>query len=797
MAVIDPAVIEGLLHRVQKPARYMGCELNLPERGEVRMRMALSYPDLYEVGMSNNGIRILYDIANSVDGVSCERVFAVERDFEEVLRDSGVPLYTLESLTPLCQLDLLGFNVSHELLATNILQILDLGGIPLLRRERRDGDPIVMAGGEAVSNPLPLFDFIDLFFIGDGEEAIAEIAAAVMEARGQCLPRQGLLASLASIPGTLAPGVQGRGRAVRRVYRGPMRDPARPIVSNMRITQERAVVEIARGCPNLCNFCHAGYNDLPYRAYPHREAADRVLEILANTGYDEVTLSSLSVGDYRALGWLLNEILPGLTERGVTVSLPSLRVDTATLPFIEIISEVRRTSITLAVESGSEEMRRRANKRLSGEHLVAMAKRLRRLGWKVLKLYFMLGLPGCNEHDEAASIIALLLRLLDATERRMDFNVTLSPFVPKPHTPFQRERQMDTDYFRGAVERIKKGLPRRITIKSHDLKASRLEGVLARGDERLGRVILESYRAGCRLDSWSEFVRYEIWERNLEELVPGWESFLERRREGEPLPWEIVDPGYGGLIGRMADRSRRGECMRMRETRYDAAVDAEAVRAARERFSLRYATAARYRIRFARTGMMRFISHMDFVEILKRGLRMAGAPVTFTQGFNKREKIATGHPLPLGFQSLWEIADIELFRPLDENFLDILAGKLPEGICPVEGRYIEKGGTVMAATAAAEFRVDFAEGAPADEAAERLRCGRIRGDEGDAPLPHGAVLRWERPDDLGLLLVLPIAAKGMRADALVRALTGISPVPGADARITRTALLDAALSPIF
>ncbi len=788
--------IERLLHRVQKPARYMGHEMNLAVKRDPKLRIALSYPDLYEVGMSNNGIRILCDAVNRIDGVSCERVFAVERDFEEALRGEGVPLYTLESFTPLSETGAIGFNVSHELLAANILQILDLGGVPLTRRDRKEGDPLVIAGGGGISNPLPLFDFMDLFFIGDGEEGFVEIALVLLAGKEAGMARADLIASLAEIDGLLVPG--GGGTALRRVYRGPMKDPERPIVPNMRIAQDRAVVEISRGCPNLCAFCHSGYYDLPYRAYGHREAGERALEILKNTGYDEVTLSSLSVSDYRALGGLLNMILPSLTERGISVSLPSLRVDTSTLPLIEILSEVRRTSLTFAVESGSEDMRRRANKSLSNSDLIDIVKHLKRRGWKMLKLYFMLGLPGCEEFDEAESIILLLRRILDATERRMELNVTLSPFVPKPHTPFQRRRQMDTPYFEEAVQRIKRGLPRKISVKNHDLQSSQLEGVIARGDSRLGPVILASYRDGCRLDSWTEFARFDIWRKNLDALLPGWESFLSARGGEEPLPWDIVDIGYRKVIARIAGRDACGPCT-ARKGGFDAEPDAEAVRAAMGRFRERYAVVARYRLKLSKTGMMKFISHMDFVEILKRGLRMAGAPVSFTQGFNKRERLSMGHPLQLGIESESELADIDLFAPLDQGFHELLSGKLPQGMEVLGGGYIEGKEPVMAVTEAAAYRIDFEDRKDADAAAARLASGEDF-QEGLVPMDE-TVLGWSRHGESGLKVIMPvIGRKGMRIDALARALAGRDDIPGPGTRITRSALLrrkEGVLEPIL
>jgi radical SAM superfamily enzyme YgiQ (UPF0313 family) len=329
----------------------------------------------------------------------------------------------------------------------------------------------------------------------------------------------------------------------------------RPLVSSIRVVKDRAVVEISRGCFNLCRFCHAGYFDLPYRPCDTDSVVSNVRQILANTGYNELTLSSLSIGDYRDLAALLNRLIPELTEQGVSVSLPSLRVDLDTIPVIETVSDIRKSSLTFAVESGSQEMRAIANKKLREEDLLFILDHVFSRGWHTVKLYFMIGLPGCDEADEAEAIISLLKKIMTLGSRRKDINVTLSPFVPKPHTPFQRERQMNSDYFGETVMRIKRALPKFIKIRNHNVRASMLEGIFSRGDSRLGEVIKAAYRDGCRLDSWDEHFRYDIWERNLEALMPWWRDYLSDRRGWKALPWQVVSNGFGKLVSSM-EKSR-------------------------------------------------------------------------------------------------------------------------------------------------------------------------------------------------------------------------------------------------
>lgn len=780
MTGIDRAALEMILPRVQRPGRYIGGEMHAVVREEAAFRMALSYPDLYEIGMSNNGISILYDIANRVPGVACERVFAVEADFEAALRASGIPLYTLETFTPLGALSLIGFNVGHELLATNILQILDLGGIPLLRRDRGEGCPVVIAGGAAVSNPMPLSDFIDAFFIGDGEEGIVDIITTLKEAKDRGLSRADSIRLLGSIEGVYLPGSpEGApgSRARKSVYRGAdLADPPRPLVPLIRIAQERAVVEVTRGCGNFCNYCHAGFFDLPYRFYDHRTVARRVFEIVRNTGYNEVTLSSLSIGDYPRLVDLVNEILPGLTEKGVSVSFPSLRVDRGTLPIIERISGVRRASLTFAVESASGAIRARARKSLFLDDLVEIVRHVRTRGWKVIKFYFMLGLPGCLEHDEAGEMVQFLAELHRAGGRGMDINVTVSPFVPKPHTPFQREPQMGSEYFDEAVARIKRGLPRSIRIKNHNIGSSIIEGVLSRGDASLGKVIHRAYREGCRFDSWDEHFRYDVWRSILEGDLPGWERGL-GRRDDPVLPWEGVTTGFEAITRRREGEEPDYPC-RDRIRRVRGEIDGERIDTAMRSFEERFTVRARIRVRFSKTGLMRFVPHNDFMEILKRALRMAEAPVAMSRGFNKRERIAAGYPVPLGVGSEAELVDIDCFAEVGGECALRLNAFLPRGIRALSSRPLVEGDSIMASVGVVEYRV-----APRRMEVRRAMESALSGEwefmrrsrKGDRRVSGADAIHSHESDGEGSIILRLYTGRedSLRIDDVVRSMAGL------------------------
>jgi radical SAM family uncharacterized protein/radical SAM-linked protein len=815
MTRLDQLTVERLVSRVQKPGRYIGSELNIIRKNEARVRMALSYPDLYEIGMSNNGLRILYDILNALPDVACERVFAVEEDFERELRQSGLPLYTLETFTSLKELDILGFSLAHELLCTNVLQILDLGGIPLRRSERKGSEPIVIAGGEGVSNPFPMGDFIDAFFIGDGEEGIVEIAEAVREAKGKNLGRQKIMDHIAGIEGMLMPDRYRmspdkcgsgslRGPTVRkRIYRGrELVDPVRPIVPNIRIAQERAVVEVARGCNNFCNFCHAGFYNLPYRSYDFRAIEERVLEIVCNTGYNEVTLSSLSISDYPHLTSLINALLPRLTEKGISVSFPSLRVDAATLPLIEQISELRRASLTFAMESASEPIRVRANKRIADRELLDIVRYVRKRGWKLIKLYFMIGLPGCEEHDEAADIIGLL-KEVRRSGGGMEINVTISPFVPKPHTPFQDVSQMGREYLERTILRIKRGLPRAIRIKNHDVSGSLLEGVISRGDARIGEAILGSYLQGCRFDSWEEHLRFDIWRKNLDIALPGWESCLGHGDRGSS-PWSAVVTGFEKLVRQQKDRSRAGCEMRDKSRLIRGEVDVQRIEEARSRFARRYEVKGRMRLRFAKMGMMRFIPHLDFMEIVKRGLRMADVPVAMTRGFNKRERMSAGFPLPLGIESEAELVDVELFDEVREDLKRGLSVFLPEGIHIKDMHYIGREGSLMSTTRLVEYRIT-ADGAETfgvvEQALEKEVDFVKREKHAERTIPFSAAVHsYELLGGISLLIRLYTGtADSVRIDDAFRILAGPGAGERGGSRIVKTAQYrnsEGALEPI-
>lgn len=767
METLYPRLLE-----VQRPAAYLGGERNAVVKPEAQLRMAVCYPDLYEVGMANNGIKILYDRVNTLEGVACERVFAVAPDMERLLREKDVPLYTLETREALFALDILAFNMAHELLYTGMLQVLDLGRIPLRRTDRGEKAPLVLGGGAALSSPAAAYPFLDAIFLGDGEEGILEIARLLLENRER--PREERLGLLGAIPGVLVPGLRDyRAEPVkRRIYRGKLPDPQRPLVPNIRISQDRGVVELSRGCPNLCRFCHAGYYELPCRENPVHELEERIFRIIKSTGYEEVTLSALSVSDYTLLPELLNRILPELTRRGVSLSLPSLRVDPSTLPVIEAISDVRKTSLTFAVESASETIRLLANKRLNLDEMYDMVERLFSRGWKVIKFYFMLGLPGFREVDEVDDILVFLREVRNRTGRRGEVHVTLSPFVPKPHTPFQAEEMADHDYLVEAIGRVRRGAPRGTQVRFHDANSSRLECVLGRGGEAVARVIEEVYARGARFDSWREYFNWDIWEEALEREMPEWRR-VTGNLEGEP-PWKVVDSGWEQLRKRQEIEKEKRAIRKPvpASFRWESPINLEELEKAGNDFEKKYRVHSRLLLRFTREGDLRFLSHLDWVEIILRGLRMSEVPVSFSQGYNKRERVSFGFPVPLGVASLSELCEVLCYEDWQVDYVRVNRS-LPTGVRLLAAGKETGDESLMGRIGCVEYSLS---GGPriSDAINRALKEGKYvkkKTKKGEKEIPLSEVIAWQVQDgesvNLGLLSGTP---ESVRIDHLLEQL---------------------------
>lgn len=717
---------------VSRPSRYLGGEVNsiVKDLNRVRLKFALAFPDVYEVGMSHLGFQILYHILNREPEIACERVFVPWPDMEGYLRKRQMPLASLESSLPLKDFDVLGFSLQYELNYAGVLKVLELAGIPLRARDRRENAPLILGGGPCALNPEPLADFFDAFLLGDGEEAVLEICREIVPSRERGEGRSGLLRRLARIAGVYVPsffGVDyapdGRIAAVRpllegysRVERRVLADlengkfPTRPIVPFMEVIHDRLNIEVARGCTRGCRFCQAGMIYRPLRERSCAKIQELVEEGLKGTGYDEVSLLSLSTGDYSALEALLASIFNRNRQSRIAVSLPSLRVETLTPGLIQQIQEVRKTGFTLAPEAGTERLRRVINKGNTEEDLLRTVRTVFSAGWRLVKLYFMIGLPTETEED-LQGIVSLCREALKEARRARggstQINVSLSSFIPKPHTPFQWEGQSPVEEVRRKQVFLRQGLERYgLRFKWTDARMTLLEAVLARGDRRLGAVIETAHRLGSRLDAWGDHFRFALWEQAFSEtgLDPAFYAHRARGLE-EILPWEHLD----GRVSKrflMEEREKALKELPTADCRSGLCADCGACagpsvpghaiagpakevpwRPARSRestFPLR-----RFRARFTKLGPAKFLGHLELSQAVLRAFRRAQVPLAFSQGFHPLPKVAFGPPIPVGYESFAEYLDYSLRGKYDpEEAAGRLNDVLPGGIQILEHREI-------------------------------------------------------------------------------------------------------------
>lgn len=562
-------IIRTVLPHVEKPAQYLGGEWNIVRKrpGELAGRFCLAFPDVYSIGMSNHGLQVLYAVVNRLPDWACERAFAPWPDFEALLRKHRLPLYSLESFTPLCQFDIVGFSLQHELSYTNVLTMLDLGGIPVRSTERHMSDPLVIAGGPCTVNPEPMADFIDVFVVGDGEEVLPQICRLWLQLRATYADRAEALWRLGQqLPNCYVPSAyevvydkDGRALPPRPKYPGlplvirpavvsdldavPL--PTRPVVPNIECVQDRITIEIMRGCPWRCRFCQSTTLKRPLRWRRVETIVQAVLETYRNTGYNEVSLLSLSTSDYPHFEELYQRLKEALSPYRVSISVPSLRINEQLRLVGEILDTDRHSGLTLAPEAALDPMRARIGKKITNDDLLAGCRRAFERGFERVKLYFMCGLPGetVEDLDGIVDLAETLSKLRKQVAGRLATVVAnVSNLVPKPHTPFQWQGMARREYFLEAHRRLKKRkrLPT-VEVKYHDVETSLLEGLLSRGDRRLGQVIEWAWRQGCRLDSWSEHFRPDIWWDACRTFAVDVDLILHEPFSVErPLPWDHI-----------------------------------------------------------------------------------------------------------------------------------------------------------------------------------------------------------------------------------------------------------------
>jgi radical SAM superfamily enzyme YgiQ (UPF0313 family) len=545
--------MDDILLKVQKPARYTGNELNMTIKKDdgIRVRFAMCFPDIYEIGMSHLGIRILYHVINGIEGAYCERAFSPWIDMEAELIANDIPLTTLETKRPLSEFDFVGFTLQYEMSYTNILNMLKLSGIPLVSNERTDSDPLVIAGGPCAYDPEPLADFIDFFVIGESEEAIAEIIRAYDAHKSSGKGRRSFLDHADDIEGIYVPGNKKK-TVKRRIIRDLdlMDYPAGPLVPYLEIVHDRAFLEIFRGCVHGCRFCQAGYVYRPVREKSVQTLLRQAEEIISSTGYEEISLCSLSTGDYTGIRDLTAGLLDILKKKRVNLSLPSLRVDSFSLDLLKKVQNDRKSGLTFAPEAGTKRLRAVINKGISEEDVLSSVSLAFGNGYRTIKLYFMLGLPD-ETQDDVAGIADLVEKIINkyveinGRKNGLLINVGTALFVPKPFTPFQWEKQATKDEYMEKVGYLRKKFDKKIVdYKWHDYETSFLEALLARGDRRLGKVILNVFNKGSRFDAWNDYFDFEKWMTACrEEGIDPHHYVNEERDISDELPWDFIDIG--------------------------------------------------------------------------------------------------------------------------------------------------------------------------------------------------------------------------------------------------------------
>lgn len=854
MALTDP--YDALLPRVQKPSRYLGTELNSVHKdpAAVRLRACLAFPDSYDLGLGNLGLQILYGILNRRGDIWAERVCAPHPDLEDELRRAPLPLFALESRTPLHRFDLLGFTLQWELNYTNILNMLDLGGVPVLASERTDAHPIVVAGGPCVFNPEPLALFIDAFVIGDGEEVILELAEAIMAGGG----RDVQLDRLAAVPGVYVParfpepvenehGVLVAPEGAPTITKRLVKDldntpfPTNYLVPYAEQVHDRVALEVLRGCTQSCRFCQAGMVTRPVRERSLEKLAELQSETMRRTGYEEISLVSLSTCDYSKVKSLVRQSSELASPDHVSVSLPSLRLDSFSVDLADQLASGRRSGITFAPEAATDRMRAVINKFITRDDLLEMSRQCFRQGWDTIKLYFMIGLPTETDEDvEAIGDLAVeVWEAGRAINQRARINLGVSTFVPKPQTPFQWASQIPpTEVMRRQRLLYARLGPKSIKFGRHDPQETFVEGLIGRGDRRTGWLIYYAWQGGARFDGWYEYRNFGAWDAACER----WEAEfgadprreLRERDVAESLPWDPIDvmipKGWlaqdwqraQALDWQLDCRRDTGKCNQCGVIQQETAACTTMLRRSREGSRAEQelvltrpepieepAAHSRVRFRWARQGAARLLAHRETMNVFIRAIRRAALPIRYSEGFHPHASLAFSTALPVGIETTADWCDVTVTEAVDaDDFAARLRATLPMGFEVFEAWIVEPHEPALMATLnAAAYRVEvpaaLAPGgglAPwlrdylARDTIEVSRRGKKKGQVVFRPVnirPMIHALTATRNDD-GVVLdmtLIPCDEKLPKADEVVRTLLGIENDDLAQVRICKTASL--------
>ncbi len=707
--------LEEILFLVKKPGRYLGHEINAWQKRweDVKVRFCCVFPDLYEIGMSHQGLAILYHILNRQNHYLADRCYCPDTDMERLLRENKIPIFALESKKALSLFDALLITLPYELCYTNIFTILSLCDIPFFSNERQEGNwPIIVGGGSCCLNPEPVADMFDAIVIGDGEEVLLEIASIIEHAKEAKGSRDELLKELSRLKGVYVPSFynpvyekNGSFKAMEVKQDAPCRIRRRmipelrpeyeidaPLVPNIRIVHDRLGVEIARGCTRGCRYCQATTIYRPVREKSIVQIIEGAKRGIDATGWEEFSLLSLSTGDYSGIEPLIHNVMEEFVPRHCAVSLPSLRVGTLTPQIMEQIKKVRKTGITLAPEAGSERLRAAINKGITEKDLLDTVENAFQMGWKNIKLYFMIGLPGEEDQDlfeliELVKKVRAQAKKIKGLKGSIQVTASIGTFVPKPQTPFQWERQIPIDESIRRLEIIKRGLKNRaFKVKWHDPKQSFLEGIFSRGDRRLSRLLHLAWKKGARLDAWTDNLRPEIYQKVASALGIDLDSYLRAIDEDAPLYWDHIDSGVSKSFLRLERRRAKNlvptpDC-RFNDCQGCGVCDFKTIKNVIKGGYQKVSDVRRqvpelplpkqsyhYLVEYQKVFNSRFIGHLDTVRLFHRAIRRARIPVCYSKGFHPMPKVSFQDPIPLGMESIRERFIMELCTKVDQSEL--------------------------------------------------------------------------------------------------------------------------------
>ena len=714
MRYIDFATdLGGLLLSVEKPGRYAGGEYGIYAKKDAALKTVIAFPDLYEIGMGNQALRIIYNRLNELPDISCDRAFAPAPDFEKLLKENNIPLYGLDTGLALCNFDLVMFTLGYELSLNGVLTMLETGGIPLRCTDRGSDMPIVIAGGPVVSNPFPFTPFIDAFWIGEAEAGFFDLANELLEIKkagqGRGDTRELLLRKISSHPSIF---VKGKEKTVRAVHTGFSVDTKSAVfpIPSMKIVQNHGTVEIMRGCPNGCRFCHAGFWYRPMRQKSQELIYQQAEDMVKKGGWQQISLSSLSSGDYCGVSELLDMLNCKFANQHVSFQMPSLKVSGFSLDLLEKISVTRKSGLTFAVETPLDMWQMAINKEVTRDSVVSILEEAKKRGWKSAKFYFMIGLPmediaqrarrNEDAEEDFREEIEIVKFVIEVSKRaRMKFNINVGVFIPKPHTPYQWAKQISTEEAKEKLYFIRSKLkPLGHKVSTSNLLISKIEGLLSRGDERAGYLCELAWLEGSRLDAWDEYINREKWEEILNENNDLLEEVLLAKTS---LPWNDIDSGVS--VKYLQDElEKSNNCQRTMPCKADAnckkcglcnkeikitkndnftspVVNKSTVN--HNRTMVNSGSIYRLLFSFGKQKAAVFHGHLSLIDIFSMSFKRAGITVSFTKGFNPIAKMEFASPLATGISSDCEIASVDFNEEPDAKlFIENLNKSLPQGI---------------------------------------------------------------------------------------------------------------------